>query len=94
LRKASFGSIPSDGKSNGETQTLRPLEVHEESPTRLLLITSTPTITKSDRRNLFALTAIPVFVVRELDYVKVMVKKIVVDSPFVLAFVIDEPNAI
>jgi hypothetical protein len=45
-------------------------------------------------RNLLAPTAIPVLVVRELDYVEVPVKKIVIDGPFVLAFVVDEPNAI
>jgi hypothetical protein len=55
---------------------------------------TTPSVGGSDGRNLFAPASIPVLVIRELDYVEVTVKKIVIDSLFVLASVVDEPNAV
>jgi hypothetical protein len=60
----------------------------------LLSLATTPPVSGSDGRNLLAPATIPVLVVRELDYVEVPVKKFVIDSLFVLAVVVDEPNAV
>lgn len=48
----------------------------------------------SNRWNLRAPTAVPIAVIRELDYVKVTIKEFVIDGPFVMAFVIDKPDAV